>query len=313
MIVDELLVSVIIPNYNHGQFLSKRIDSVLAQTFQGFELIILDDCSTDNSRIVIETYRSHPKVKHIVYNEINGGGPFGQWAKGISLSKGKYIWIAESDDWCENNLLERLIVPLEADDDCLVSYCQSYCVEIDGTIRWQSSHDRLEEIIDGRQFIKKYMLLGNTIFNASMVVWRKQIYSKVLHDFVDYKFAGDRVFWTRLAQCGKVAINGRLMNYFLKHGGDVSGDATKSGLGYLEDIRILNLMYNEKLINNKEYFKAYKKLFKSYWLLRKRVNSNIRNEINSLLSNPLDDGWKTYYKVLLSARWEQLRNRETIK
>jgi len=309
MINEDPIVSVIIPNYNHGSFLSKRIDSVLAQRYQDFELIILDDCSTDNSREVIESYRAHPKVRHIVYNEVNGGGPFGQWSKGISLSKGKYIWIAESDDWCEDSLLERLIKPLEADKDCHISYCQSYCVETDGKIKWLSSHTKLEEVVDGKHFTKKYMLLGNTIFNASMVVWRKQVYSQITHDFVDYKFAGDKLFWIRLAQRGKVAINGRLMNYFLKHKGDVSGNAMKSGIGCLEEMKILNVMYSEEIIDNREYYKGYKKIFKSYWLLKKGINAELQNQINMLLSNPLDSK-RSYYKALLSVTWKNLRNKK---
>ena len=68
-----MLISVIVPNYNHASFLKQRIDSILNQTFQDFELIILDDCSTDNSREIIETYRNHLKVSHIIYNTENSG------------------------------------------------------------------------------------------------------------------------------------------------------------------------------------------------------------------------------------------------
>jgi glycosyltransferase involved in cell wall biosynthesis len=67
-------VSVIIPNYNHGKYLKQRIDSVLNQTYQHFELIILDDCSTDDSVAIIEAYRGHRKVKKIIYNDKNGNG-----------------------------------------------------------------------------------------------------------------------------------------------------------------------------------------------------------------------------------------------
>src|ERR1700742_1367615 len=102
-------VSVIVPNYNHSRYLNQRIDSVLSQTYQDFELIILDDCSTDDSRKIIKQYQEHPKVSHIVFNETNSGTTFKQWKKGIELAKGKYIWIAESDDWCEPNLLETLV------------------------------------------------------------------------------------------------------------------------------------------------------------------------------------------------------------
>ena len=68
------------------------------QTFQDFEIIFLDDCSTDNSKAIIEDFRLNPKVKHIIHNKANSGSTFEQWKKGIELSKGEYIWVAESDD-----------------------------------------------------------------------------------------------------------------------------------------------------------------------------------------------------------------------
>ena len=91
------MLSVIIPNYCHARYLKERIESILAQSYQDFELIILDDCSTDNSREIIEQYRSNPRVKHIVYNEQNSGSPFVQWQRGFTLASGEYIWIAL---WC---------------------------------------------------------------------------------------------------------------------------------------------------------------------------------------------------------------------
>ena len=60
-------VSVIVPNYCHAPYLEQRIESILQQTFQDFELILLDDCSTDGSREILERYRNHPKVSGIFY------------------------------------------------------------------------------------------------------------------------------------------------------------------------------------------------------------------------------------------------------
>lgn len=74
-------VSVIVPNYCHAPYLEQRIESILQQTFQDFELILLDDCSTDGSREILERYRNHPKVSGIFYNERNSGSPFKQWKK----------------------------------------------------------------------------------------------------------------------------------------------------------------------------------------------------------------------------------------
>ena len=116
------LVSVIIPNYNHALYLDERIQSVLNQSYGRFEVIILDDLSKDNSREVMEKYRDHPHVSHIVYNTENSGSTFKQWAKGFALAKGELIWIAESDDSCSPELLQKLVAEFEKDDDLVLAY-----------------------------------------------------------------------------------------------------------------------------------------------------------------------------------------------
>src|SRR5271155_4024439 len=107
-------VSIIVPNYNHARFLRQRIDSILTQTFQDFELILLDDCSTDQSRSILREYTTDPRVR-LEFNDANSGSTFKQWNKGVSLTRGKYIWIAESDDYADPRLLERLVGELDAD------------------------------------------------------------------------------------------------------------------------------------------------------------------------------------------------------
>ncbi len=102
-------VSVIVPNYNHESFLQQRIDSILNQTYQDFELILLDDASSDASISIIENYRYEEKVSEIVLNTVNSGSPFKQWIKGIKLAKGEFIWIAESDDFAEPTFLETTV------------------------------------------------------------------------------------------------------------------------------------------------------------------------------------------------------------
>ena len=93
-------VTVVTPNYNHAKYLPERIDSILAQTFQDFELLILEDASTDNSREVIESYTGHQNVR-AAFNKENNGSPFKQWNLGLSQAKGEYVWFAESDDYAD--------------------------------------------------------------------------------------------------------------------------------------------------------------------------------------------------------------------
>jgi len=298
-------VSVIIPNYNHAAYLLQRIDSILMQSYQDFELIILDDCSKDDSRKIIETFRSHVKVSHIVYNEENSGSTFKQWEKGIALAAGELIWIAESDDWCEQNLLEELINGIEKDKECVISYCQSYCIYDTNIINWVSQHPYLSEVIEGHTFIQRYMLMNNSIFNASMVLWKKEYYQNVSKEFLNYKFCGDWLFWVELARQGHVHISGKTLNYFRKHENDVSGKASKNGQEIMETLNFLNIIYTEKLINDQNYNKALKSLFRRYWGQKLNFDSDLSGKIKGLFQHPIS-GDSHYKKMLFSTIWYNL-------
>lgn len=301
------LVSVVIPNYNHGAFLEQRIRSVLDQTYTQFELILLDDCSSDGSRTIIEKYRNHPQVSHVVINERNSGSPFKQWANGIALAQGEFVWIAESDDWCEPTFLNYLVEGIQQDDRCVISYCQSYCVT-GNEIKWQSSHGHLVEMVEGDEFISTYLCPNPAIFNVSMAIWRRKHFEFISKDFLNYKFSGDWVFWIALSNTGMVCINGRLLNYFRKHQADVSTGAYGTGLNFVEGLSILNGMYASDFINRQRYEQAYKKNFKEFWPVRNAINPATRQEIVHMFKNPLTS--KTlFYKIWLSAAWKHLKGK----
>ena len=91
------MISVIIPNFNYAHYLKQRIQSVLNQTYTDIEVILLDDCSTDNSLEVMREF-SDSRIVGVFPNEVNTGSPFRQWQKGIEMAKGEYIWIRMC--WC---------------------------------------------------------------------------------------------------------------------------------------------------------------------------------------------------------------------
>lgn len=277
-------VSVIIPNYNHAQYLVQRIDSVLNQTYTDFEVIILDDCSTDNSKEIIERYRENDNVKHIVYNTENSGSTFNQWHKGIGLASGDYIWIAESDDWCENILLENIVIGIESDKQCVLGYCQSFCISENNEIRFQSAHNRISDYVEGKKFVQDYLLERNPLFNAGMVVWRKDVYGKISKNFMKYKLTGDYCFWIETAGFGNVFISGKVLNYFRAHDKNVSIKARNNGLDFTELIPMLNELFSRKVITKFGYDQVLKKLYASFSLSKKiipRENINIIEELFS--------------------------------
>lgn len=102
-------VTVIIPNYNHGSYLRERIESVINQTFRDIELILIDDCSTDNSREIIREYERHPLVRFVFYTDYNTGSPYSQWPVALKVANADWIWVAESDDLADPRFLEKMV------------------------------------------------------------------------------------------------------------------------------------------------------------------------------------------------------------
>ena len=126
-------ISVIVPNYNHARFLPERLDSVLGQTRMPDQVILLDDASSDNSCEIQKEYAErYPDLITCSFNKKNSGSPFIQWAKGLELAHGEFIWIAESDDVADARFLETLAPMLEADPKVGIAYCQSHKIGEEG-------------------------------------------------------------------------------------------------------------------------------------------------------------------------------------
>jgi len=173
-------VSVIVPNYNHSRYLRRRIGSILAQTYQDFELILLDDCSTDHSREILESYAEDSRVK-VAFNSTNSGCVFKQWNKGVRMARGRYIWIAESDDYSDPRFLSRLVSILEKCSDVTFAYCASCRVGEDEQHlaysdpyldRLDAGHWSSDFIVDGLQECQRFFVLASPLANASSVVGR---------------------------------------------------------------------------------------------------------------------------------------------
>src|SRR5262249_27137866 len=156
------------------------------QTFQDFELILLDDCSTDESRSILSEYASEVRVR-LEFNEVNSGSPFKQWNKGVRLARGKYIWIAESDDYADARLLERSVEVLDGDPQIAFVFCRSWSVSHDGNLEGfadshlSSGRSRCTQdfCADGQEECRTHFAISNPVPNASAVVSRRSVYEAV--------------------------------------------------------------------------------------------------------------------------------------
>lgn len=249
-------VSVIIPNYNHASYLKQRIDSVLHQTFQDFEVIILDDCSIDNSREIIEQYRNNPKINQIIYNQENSGSVFKQWIKGIENSKGEYIWIAESDDYASEDFLEETVSALQNDSSLGMVFTKTTSVNAIGELIEDTFEERKKSFIELASFdniIDKenapLFLISNMIIeNASSVLFRKKNLMAV--DFKElcmYKNTGDRFTYLGIALQSKIHYISKALNFMRLHENNTTKKNVENGNIHKDRLRVLNYYFENFL------------------------------------------------------------------
>lgn len=116
------LISIITPNYNCGRFIAQTIESVLAQTYRHWEMLIVDDCSTDNSyQIALEYSQKDTRIK-VFQNEKNSGAAVSR-NKAIELSQGEYLAFLDSDDLWLPEKLERQLQFMQ-ENDCDFSFTE---------------------------------------------------------------------------------------------------------------------------------------------------------------------------------------------
>lgn len=249
---NEIKISVVVPNYNYEKFLLTRIYSILMQTEKIYELIILDDCSKDGSRKlidkIVEKIEPYIKVKKI-YNTENSGCAFKQWKKGFKEANGDYVWIAEADDCCQKTLLKNLIKPIKEDKKIYISYADTAFInawdklilktikpEIDlrKTKHWDKNF-----VDNGLEEIKNYTFLNCIIANVSSCIIKNDNYDDIFEKIIEYKQAGDWLFYVNVMKKGDIAFCNKPLNYYRLHGNNVTS-VTKKQKHFDEIVKIHN-------------------------------------------------------------------------
>jgi glycosyltransferase involved in cell wall biosynthesis len=269
------IVTVIIPNYNHERYLSKRIESVLEQTYQDFEILLLDDCSPDNSRELISNYAALDTRIQPVFNEYNSGSTFKQWNKGIALAKGEFIWLAESDDYADPTLLSSLVACLEANPRVGLAYCDSFSVDENGELMpmhtWEPFLAELDATLwkhdftrPGIELVRRFMSYRNIIPNASAVLLRRSTLKQVGPADESFKVLGDWLFWAKILSVSDVSFVARPLNYFRTHRNNVRSKTLENGTALVETTHMLRAMrqYGEP---DAQFYRMSIELFLALW------------------------------------------------
>lgn len=217
-------VSIIITAHNYGRYLDKCLDSLLRQTYKDFEVIIVDDGSTDNTPEVIMKYK--PKFKEkIKAIRLDNKGLSAACNKGISLSKGRYIVRLDADDIFDENLLLIEANYLEQNPEIDLVYSDYYTVDEDGKIL---EHHRLMKVNEEVDLLHRAPL-------AAGAMYKKSCWKKIGRYNENLRIGEDFDFWIKFITKFKVRNINLPLFYYRQH----SANMTKNVRGILKSRRFV--------------------------------------------------------------------------
>ncbi len=220
-------ISVVIPNYNYARYLDERMRSILAQDRSDCEIIFLDDASTDDSVARVRE-RFGDRINRVEVNAVNSGNPFVQWNRGVSLARGEFVWIAEADDTCTPQFLERMMHAMQSSPGVGLAYCNTVPIDEGGQVLDAGFHqryvaelhaDRWHEdfTAHGRAEVRRYLARKNTITNVSGVLFRRAAYIGAGYAPEHLRMCGDWLTYCRVLHDSDVAYVAEPLNFHRQH------------------------------------------------------------------------------------------------
>ena len=248
-------VSVIIPSYNHGRFLRERVDSILSQTYGDFEIILLDDASTDDTAAVLREYAGHPRIRFVI-RQSNSGSVFKQWNAGVAMAQGQYVWIAESDDCADVRFLETLVPILDRHPQVGLVKCKSVYIDengrpITGPSEVPSSRDWSRDfLMEGQEDCRLQLTHGTSIANASAVLFRRQLYLDAGWADESYRMCADWLQWAKMMLRADFAYVAQPLNYYRCHVNTVRQKCMHNIVHDAEDLRVCAYLLSQVSVSS---------------------------------------------------------------
>lgn len=237
-------VSLVVASYNHAGFLTRRMDSLVGQTYPDIEILVIDDKSPDHSVEILRRYESHPKVR-LVLREQNGG-----WVtvsnQGLDLASGEYVLFANCDDDCDPRMVERLVDALQRHPSAGIAFCRSQMVDAndrvlgdDFEIREARFRLRCTEdtLLSGAE-ASRFLLHSCVIPNLSAALFRRACFDDVGKLSSDYRVCCDWDLFFRVAARYDIAYVAEPLNRFRQHETTIRS-VTKDRVVFEEYFRLL--------------------------------------------------------------------------
>ena len=293
---ENFLVTVYITNFNYGKFIKQAIDSVLMQTEQSFELIIIDDGSTDNSKEIIEKYKDLKNIR-IVYQKNKGLNVTNNIA--LRAARGKYIVRLDADDYFSPNALELLLEKLESDSMLGMVFPDYFLVDTQGEVlERQKRHD----------FDNEVKLFDQAAHGACTMI-RVQFLREIGGYDESFSCQDGYELWVKFTSKFKVSNINEPLFYYRKHGKNLTSNEDR----ILDTRATINSKYVKKF--NKEIKSVaiipvrgegndiYKLPFGSHTLLEEKINQALEsNFITKVIVTSPDEN----IKQLINDKYENL-------
>jgi glycosyltransferase involved in cell wall biosynthesis len=220
-------VTALVPSFNHGRYISERIESIVNQSYPNIELIVIDDCSNDDSHEVISTLQAQYGFQYL-RNKWNSGTPFAAWERVCTLATGDYIWVCESDDVAELNFIETAIANFVKFSDAVLFYSSSHIInessEIIGHTNsyfhdiWKAERWDKDFVADGCNELLQYQLRGQTVPNMSSALINARAFKASFTPFLKrLRLTGDWLFIGDVMKHGRVIYCHDTLSRFRKH------------------------------------------------------------------------------------------------
>ncbi|MDN4066521.1 glycosyltransferase [Paenibacillus vini] len=193
------VVSVCIPVYNAECFITQTINSVLAQTFQDFEIIIVDNASTDNTMMKIRKFKDD-RIK--VYSNKNNIGMVANWNKCLTYSSGEYVKFLCADDLMLPGLLERQVDVLNKNPKVSLVSSGSYIINEENKVVAKRMKIRNDGVYTGEKMARKSLRIGNIFGEPTTVMFRKDTLDATGPFDLNYFYAPDWDMWLKLMYVG---------------------------------------------------------------------------------------------------------------
>ena len=230
-------VSVVVPNYNYAQYIEQRLTSIYSQNYPVFEVIMLDDASSDGSVAVAERVAiKADRTLCVIQNDTNSGSVFTQWKRATQIARATLLWIAETDDSAAPDFLS--VLSNEFDESTAVAFCDSKQIGTNGEHLSNSYQHYYAKIdarlfsqnfkLDGRVFATRAMAVSNVMLNVSGVLWDKSVLSNCFAsadgELRHYQLVGDwRVYLELLNTAGvSMAFIAKALNTHRRHNASVT-------------------------------------------------------------------------------------------